>query len=577
MSNEKLMQRQRFYKIIRVFKQYHVLSNLSHQVNADEVCRAFEILGPTFVKIGQILATRTDMIKPTFAAGLSNLQDNAQVDDFATVKQIIETETGQKIEAMYQEFDAKPFASASMGQAHHAILKTGQKVVVKVQHPGIYREIMNDLALFAKVLPWLDYVPDASVFNLKDMLNELRRSLLSELDTNLELSNSEKFYQLNNHWDIIEVPKFYPQESAQKVLVSQYIDGISMRQFLQQIDNEKLDQDPALAQKCKYIAHILVENFLKQVFEDGFFHADPHPGNFLLVNDEVTTQVIPKYQYNYRVGPLDSTINIDKQQQLPPYRLAYLDFGMMGHLSPSLIKNIAHVLLAINQQDIYQIGTTVLALCEPLGEVDEVTFCGELGQFLRPYFYMGLGEIDFGKMIYQMIDICHRNNLQVNPDVTLLLKAFSTLEAIVGALDPKMSMMDVAKPFAKRYLLKKAKDGEWLTSSMMQSIDAVNAGIKLPTKILSVLDELERGQGQVTLDLKHRSNVMSKLETLVNRVVIAIVLAALIIGSSLMAEVNPGHLISEVGVIGYLIAIFSIVWLVVSDYRRRRRLKKKNK
>ncbi|MBU3851911.1 MAG: AarF/ABC1/UbiB kinase family protein, partial [Candidatus Paralactobacillus gallistercoris] len=165
MSNEKLMQRQRFYKIIRVFKQYHVLSNLSHQVNADEVCRAFEILGPTFVKIGQILATRTDMIKPTFAAGLSNLQDNAQVDDFATVKQIIETETGQKIEAMYQEFDAKPFASASMGQAHHAILKTGQKVVVKVQHPGIYREIMNDLALFAKALPWLDYVPDASVFN----------------------------------------------------------------------------------------------------------------------------------------------------------------------------------------------------------------------------------------------------------------------------------------------------------------------------------------------------------------------------------------------------------------------------
>ena len=156
------------------------------------------------------------MIKPEFAAELSNLQDNVQIDDFETVKKIIETETGRKIDEMYQTFDHKPFASASMGQAHYAVLKTGQKVVVKVQHPDIYKEIINDLALFKRALPWLNYVPDASVFNLSDMLNELRRSLLSELDTHLELLNSEKFYQLNNNWILLKFPNFIHNIVLQK-------------------------------------------------------------------------------------------------------------------------------------------------------------------------------------------------------------------------------------------------------------------------------------------------------------------------------------------------------------------------
>lgn len=571
---QKLVQRQRFHKIIHVFREYHVLGNLSRQVNAQEVCKAFEILGPTFIKIGQILATRTDMIKPEFAAELSNLQDNVQIDDFETVKKIIETETGRKIDEMYQTFDHKPFASASMGQAHYAVLKTGQKVVVKVQHPDIYKEIINDLALFKRALPWLNYVPDASVFNLSDMLNELRRSLLSELDTHLELLNSEKFYQLNNNWDIIEVPKFYPQYSASKVLVSQYIDGISMRQFLHDLAKKDRSKDPQLRAKCKYMGNVLVQNFLKQVFQDGFFHADPHPGNILLVNDVPTTQLTPQYERTYRVGPIDGQLTIDEDKQLPSYRLVYLDFGMMGHLSPSLIRNIAQILLAISQQDVYQIGSSVLAICDRLGEVDEVSFCNELGQFLRPYFYMGLGEIDFAKMIYQMIDICRRHNLQVNPDVTLLLKAFSTLEAIVGILDPEISMMDVARPFAKQLILKKVKDSDWWINNAMQSGQALGASIKLPTKILSVLDEVERGQGQITLDLKHRGDATNRIETLVNRVVIAIVLAAVIIGSSLMADVSHGHLIPEIGVIGYLVAIISIIWLTISDWRHRHRKKK---
>ena len=130
---------------------------------------------------------------------------------------------------------------------------------------------------------------------------------------------------------------------------------------------------------------------------------------------------------------------------------------------------------------------------------------------------MGLGEIDFAKMIYQMIDICRRHNLQVNPDVTLLLKAFSTLEAIVGILDPEISMMDVARPFAKQLILKKVKDSDWWINNAMQSGQALGASIKLPTKILSVLDEVERGQGQITLDLKHRGDATNRIETLVNR------------------------------------------------------------
>ena len=568
MVNKKT-QRHRFYEIVSIFRKYHVLSNLTHQTNAKDVCIAFEKLGPTFIKIGQILSTRTDMMRPDFAKILGNLQDNTTIDSFSEVKEIIESETGKKINEMYSSFNHKPFASASMGQAYNAVLKNNDKVVVKVQHPGIYKDIINDLNLFKKTLPWFHYVSDASVFDLNDMLSELKTSLLNELNTKLELKNGMRFYELNNNWDIIRVPKFYPRYSAQRVLVSEYMPGISMRKFLYNISNIE-EKDQKLKIKCKYIANTLVRNFMKQVFHDGFFHADPHPGNILIYDLDNNS---PQYS-NETFLMFHDHLKVNKQIQLPPYRLVYLDFGMMGHLSKSLIKKIAQVLISINKQDIYQIGLSVLNICNPVGEVDEVSFCNELGQLLRPYFYMGIGEIDFGKMIYQMIDLCHQYNLQVDPDFTLLLKAFSTLEAIVGELDPQMSMMSVIKPFTKKYLFENLDKKDLVTKEAMKNFQFVNSSIQVPTKLLSILEELESGQTQLTLKVKNHSYLMNRIETLINRVVIAIVLAALIIGSSLMADVSPGHFISKLGIIGYLVAIIIILWLTISDYRKKHKNKK---
>ena len=205
----------RFRTIVSVLRRYNVLSNLARQKNPDQVRAAFEELGPTFIKIGQILSSRTDIVKPEFANEFKKLQNNVRADDFSVVKQTIEQQTGKPINEMFAQFDERPFASASMGQTHHATLLNGQKVVVKVQHPGIDAEVALDISLFERALPLLRYIPESSVVDLREMVGEIKRSLFNELDTSIEVKNGLRFYRLNNADDIIRVPRVYAKYSTQ--------------------------------------------------------------------------------------------------------------------------------------------------------------------------------------------------------------------------------------------------------------------------------------------------------------------------------------------------------------------------
>ena len=218
----------RFRTIVSVLRRYNVLSNLARQKNPDQVRAAFEELGPTFIKIGQILSSRTDIVKPEFANEFKKLQNNVRADDFSVVKQTIEQQTGKPINEMFAQFDERPFASASMGQTHHATLLNGQKVVVKVQHPGIDAEVALDISLFERALPVVD---------LREMVGEIKRSLFNELDTSIEVKNGLRFYRLNNADDIIRVPRVYAKYSTQKVLVNQYMPGTTIQHFMAQINN----------------------------------------------------------------------------------------------------------------------------------------------------------------------------------------------------------------------------------------------------------------------------------------------------------------------------------------------------
>lgn len=570
--------RTRLLEIVRVMRNHNVITNFINQRNSREVRLAFQELGPTFIKAGQLLSTRPDLISPAFIAEMRQLQDNVEVDDFASVKATFEEQTGKKLNEVFSFFDETPFASASIGQTHRAILKDGTKVVVKIQHPEVARLIATDLALFRLALRMTKFTPDIGAVNPREIFNEIRTSLLNEINTEIEIANGQEFYHYNNNDGIIRVPKVYKQYSAQKVLVNSSMPGKSIKNYLAQ----PISQDLAVAEsqkaERKYLAQVLVNNFLKQVFEDNFFHADPHPGNILFYR---LKEGDPNYQENQAKEAFSYEFHGNKvvwakRQPLPPYRLVYLDFGMMGRLTPSMIDGIAQIVLALNTKDIRQIGQAILAVCNQTGPVDSEDFYEELGLFLTPFMNMGLDQIDFPAMLYSVIGLCRKNNLQMKAEVTLLVKAFGSLEGLVSQLDPDLSMMDVARPLGKAYLKRKFNLKTSLEDLSFDTLQSLKATSQLPTKASKFFDVVSSGQTRFSVRYKGQDKLLDRIDHLANRIIIALVLAAIILASSLLVEGSANHpAIYNLGVTGYIVAIVLVALLILDDLHKRFKKRKR--
>lgn len=570
--------RTRLLEIVRVMRNHNVITNFINQRNPREVRLAFQELGPTFIKAGQLLSTRPDLISPAFIAEMRQLQDNVEVDDFASVKATFEEQTGKKLSEVFSFFDETPFASASIGQTHRAILKDGTKVVVKIQHPEVARLIATDLALFRLVLRMTKFTPDIGAINPREIFNEIRTSLLNEINTEIEIENGQEFYHYNNNDGIIRVPKVYKQYSAQKVLVNSSMPGKSIKNYLAQPISKDLAVAESQKAERKYLAQVLVNNFLKQVFEDNFFHADPHPGNILFYR---LKEGDPNYQENQAKEAFSYEFHGNKvvwakRQPLPPYRLVYLDFGMMGRLTPSMIDGIAQIVLALNTKDIRQIGQAILAVCNQIGPVDSEDFYEELGLFLTPFMNMGLDQIDFPAMLYSVIGLCRKNNLQMKAEVTLLVKAFGSLEGLVSQLDPDLSMMDVARPLGKAYLKRKFNLKTSLEDLSFDTLQSLKATSQLPTKASKFFDVVSSGQTRFSVRYKGQDKLLDRIDHLANRIIIALVLAAIILASSLLVEGSANHpAIYNLGVTGYIVAIVLVALLILDDLHKRFKKRKR--
>lgn len=571
---------QRLREIMQVMRRHHFLSNFYHQKNPAEIVTALQELGPTFIKMGQILSTRPDLISPAYVKALRKLQDQVKADPFTSVQQTFKAQTGHKLDEVFASFDHQPFASASIGQVHHATLKDGTPVVVKVQHPAVSQLVNTDIALLRRAVKLFQYVPnEVTVVNLDKVLDELSRSLLSEVNTMNEVHNGEEFYRLNNGDDIITVPKVYAKYCAPQILVNEAMVGESVRHLFPQSTTEP--DSPDLTAQRKYIANVLVKNFMQQVFVDHFFHADPHPGNILIHELDTTDQGSPALkttrQHQVQVGK--TTLGYQEQTALPPYRIIYLDFGMMGTLTPAMADGIANVILAITTKNVRRIAQAVLAICNQTGSLDEPAFIKELGGFIRPYLAMGVGEIDFASMLYAIVQLCQRNHLQMKPEVTLLIKAFGTLESTVARLDPDISMMEVARPFGLRYLKRKFNWRDSLDDQLISLVTTAQETAQLPDRVNATLETIANGDAQVNFRLKGQERLIKQIERITNRFLIVIILAAVILGSSVIVEGSSQHPhIFRLGVIGYSIALVVIVALVLSELGHRwRNWRNKNK
>ncbi|MBK4790704.1 ABC transporter [Enterococcus faecium] len=570
-------------EIIRVFINYNVVPNFVQQKNPEQVKKAFEELGPTFIKIGQMLSVREDLLSSAFTQTFKTLQDSVPSDTFSTVKKTIETELSLSLSDIFDDFSKSPFASASMGQAHRAKLKNGDSVVVKIQHPNIAEEIRLDLQLFERAIPLIKYIPETSVVDLKGVLQEVKRSLINEMDFLKESQNGEQFYQKNNGWKEIRSPKIYDAFCSKKVIVMEEMSGKNLNHlmnaenktetFITGIQNKQLKQE---------VAKLLVENFMKQVFDDGFFHADPHPGNLLfhVLTKEEQTQASRKTEtvHEKEFGSFAFRASTSTEDPVAPYTINYIDFGMMGHLSAGLRQKLTQAVLALYTKDAYRIEKAVLRLCQQEGSFDESRFHQELTSFLEQYYDSPIDEINLQEVFTHVVTICHQNNLQFDRDITLLLKAFGTLEGVIRVLDPEVSLMEVASPFAQHYFLTHLDVEDTLKQSGLDLLEGMKAAPKIPQQLHHLLEMWTSGQGKVNLELKKQDKLLSRIESMINRLVFGMILAALIVGSSLLVQAAPvenAEVVSLLGIFTYAIAAFVIIFLAIDAliqmYKKRKK------
>ncbi|MCU1847054.1 AarF/UbiB family protein [Enterococcus faecium] len=575
--------RSRLAEIIRVFINYNVVPNFVQQKNPEQVKKAFEELGPTFIKIGQMLSVREDLLSSAFTQTFRTLQDSVPSDTFSTVKKTIETELSLSLSDIFDDFSKSPFASASMGQAHRAKLKNGDAVVVKIQHPNIAEEIRLDLQLFERAIPLIKYIPETSVVDLKGVLQEVKRSLINEMDFLKESQNGEQFYQKNNGWKEIRSPKIYDAFCSKKVIVMEEMSGKNLNHlmnaenktetFITGIQNKQLKQE---------VAKLLVENFMKQVFDDGFFHADPHPGNLLfhVLTKEEQTQASRKTEtvHEKEFGSFAFRASTSAEDPVAPYTINYIDFGMMGHLSAGLRQKLTQAVLALYTKDAYRIEKAVLRLCQQEGSFDESRFHQELTSFLEQYYDSPIDEINLQEVFTHVVTICHQNNLQFDRDITLLLKAFGTLEGVIRVLDPEVSLMEVASPFAQHYFLTHLDVEDTLKQSGLDLLEGMKAAPKIPQQLHHLLEMWTSGQGKVNLELKKQDKLLSRIESMINRLVFGMILAALIVGSSLLVQAAPvenAEVVSLLGIFTYAIAAFVIIFLAIDAliqmYKKRKK------
>jgi len=493
---------------------------------------ALEELGPTFIKLGQVLSTRSDFISPEYLNEFSKLQDEVPAFSYEEVEKIFLAETEQKPEQLFLEFNRKPLAAASIGQVHKGVLEDGSKVVIKVQRPDIEKIIAVDLEILGHIASLMEmYLEELQGHRPTAIVDEFARTISNEIDYTVEIANIERFARQFEGNSEIYVPKVYRDFSCERILTMENIQGVKAS------DIELLrKQGVDLSLVAERGANLVME----QIFVHGFFHADPHPGNIFILPDNI---------------------------------ICFLDFGMMGRLSRQNREDFTDLLLYIVGRNERKITDSVLKLTDQYEEVDRDALSRDLSEMLDHYLYLPLKELEAGKILQDLLELVSRHKIFFKPNLYLMMKALTTVEGVGLGLDPNLELIKLAEPFMKKVKSDRIRLNRIVEEAGLTTSDYIDLFRDLPEELRSILSQLR--QGRMKLEFEHRglSDLRAVLDQVSNRISFAIVLASLIIGSSLiiLSGIPPKWQdIPIIGLIGFLLAGVMGFWLLLSILRHGR-------
>ena len=495
---------------------------------------ALEELGPTFIKLGQVLSTRPDLLPPAYIAELARLQDTVPPGPWEPIKAQIEEELGSPLGELFAAFDPEPLAAASLAQVHPATLPDGTEVVVKVQRPGIERTIGTDLEILADVARLLqDRTPLGRLYDLPGIVEEFAATLRAELDFYREGLNADRFRANFADEPYLYIPKVYWQYTTHRVLVLERIYGIKID------DVEALD---AAGYDRHRVALNATRMIVKEVLEDGFFHADPHPGNFMVMEGEV---------------------------------IGAMDFGMVGYLSRRDRADLIRLYIYVVQLDEEGVVDQLVRMGMVGGRVDRVGLQRDVGRLLRKYQGLPLKAIRAGEIMQEAMPIAFRHHLSLPSELWLLGKTLAMMEGVGLKLYPDFDPFAVSEPYVRRFILQMASPADWGPAMLRGASEWGFLLTLLPRVGSRLLVQAERGELEVTLRHRGLDQALARLDRLANRISLSLLLAALIVGLALLIPAfrlaERGGLIAGVIVAGFLGVSLLGIWLILSILRSGRR------
>ncbi|CAN5524580.1 AarF/UbiB family protein [soil metagenome] len=500
-----------------------------------------EKLGPTFIKLGQFMSTRSDMLPAPYIDVLERLQDSIKPFPFETVKKIIDEEIGMRFSKAFLEFDEKPVGAASIGQVHKAVLRDGRSVVVKVQRPDIRQMVLDDLDAIFEIATFLEEHTEAGKkFAIATMIEEFKKSMLRELDYRNEAQNLKILHENLKRFKNIIVPMPVEDYTTSKVITMDYITGTKVTSVSPlrklEIDGEKL-------------AESLFKAYLKQILVDGFYHSDPHPGNVFVTDDN---------------------------------RIALLDLGMVGYVSSDLQTDLLHVLLAIGDGRGIQVAEYAMKLSGKENDDSAETrkFKSNINELVQRQKAAMLENLEIGKIILQITKFCGENNMVLPNEFAMLGKTLLNLDKVGSTLDPNFNPNDSIRRNVDDLIKKKllqASSSKKPYDVLLESKEFIE---KLPSRVNHILDKVANNQVELKVKAFDEVYLMDGLQKIANRIAMGLIIAASIIGAAIIMRIETSYTIfgyPGFAMIMFLIAIVGGIILsykiLVSDERSRKKEK----
>jgi ubiquinone biosynthesis protein len=489
-----------------------------------------EEMGTTFIKFGQIISTRRDIVPEDILIELEKLQDKVPPFPDEEARKCIEEEFETEIGSIFSEFGERPIASASIAQVYKATLPDGTEVAVKVKRPGIEKRVAIDVEIMLSLARLAEeYLEGAGTLQLVNVVEEFSRTIENEMNFHIEAHSMERFAENFKKWDTLHTIKVFRELSTRTILTAEYIHGIKISQ---------LEELAAANVDAPKVARTGAKALLAQVFEHGFFHGDPHPGNLMVVADS---------------------------------RVCFLDFGMMGRLDRQGRENLASLLVSVvNRDDDMLTRATLKIAMNPDEITDRAKLKRELSRFIDAYAYLPLNKIDAGEVLNDLLDLLLGFGIRLPPEFYLLIKALVTIEGVGTMLDPHFEFLEFAKPYVAKIIRRRHDPRRLLDDLRLTSVDFYRVTQEIPDALRSLFTLIRKGEIKLNLQTQSLQPVTDTWDRDANRLALAIVTAAVLVSSSLIISARIPPLWGEmsiVGIIGFGLSIVMTIRLLLAFFR----------